>query len=93
MFIVLNGRAAHEVKGAMIGCGAEGHKQAILAEGAELITDAFFGRGSGSSNGFTKLLEGGSLFLLQRGEIIVDVLRFFRRFGRTDFWHGVNSKF
>ena len=64
-----DGGAAHEVEGAVVFGGAVGDEGSVLAEGAELVADAFFGFWGGSFDGLAKFFEGGTLGWRKGGEV------------------------
>src|SRR5258706_6855248 len=82
VLVGFDGGAAHEVEGAVFGRGAEGDEQAVVAEGGELVADAFFGFGGGGFYGVAEFLEGGALGGGYGGETLVDGFGF--AFGHHD---------
>ena len=71
-----DGGAAHQIEGAVLASGTEADEQAVVAEGGELITDAFFGLGGGGANRLAEFLESGALRWSEAREIFVDGFRF-----------------
>jgi hypothetical protein len=68
--------AQHAVDRAVIrGCAKPNEAFAVEPESRELLADALFGLWHGSPDNFSKPLKRRSLFIAQRGEVLVDVFR------------------
>jgi len=70
--------AQHAVNRAVIrGCAKPHEAFAVEPESRELVADALFRLWHGSPDYFSKSLKRRSLVIAQRGEVLVDVFRFY----------------
>ena len=70
--------AQHAVNRAVIrGCAKPHEAFAVEPESRELVADALFRLWHGSPDYFSKSLKSRSLVIAQRGEVLVDVFRFY----------------
>jgi hypothetical protein len=70
--------AQHAINRAVIrGCAKPHEASAIEPESREPVADALFRLWHGSPDNFSKSLKRRSLVIAQRGEVLVDVFRFY----------------